>query len=286
MKRFFSFLVLCFTICSSLTGGIVRAKDKPFDGEHVKIGVVGDEYAEVWEYVADKAREEEGIDLEVVLLTDYVLPNQALMDGSIDMNAFQHDVFMNNWNKENDGNIVTIGYTVAVPTRIYSEKYDSLDDLPKGAKIAMNNVPASLSNSLITLAEEGLFTLPDDEDRLFTPKDIVDNPKDIEIVELDPSYIPSAVSDVDAAFIDDSFLASTNFEPKDAIYVYGDTPETLRLPYVNNIAVKEEDKDNPLYQKIVELYQTDDVADKINEVTKGGSIPAWDLVEETKELNQ
>lgn len=286
MKRLFSFLILCFTICLSLNGVSGFAAEKPFEGEQVKIGVVGDEYAEIWEYVAEKAFEEEGIELEVVLLTDYVLPNQALMDGSIDMNAFQHDVFMNNWNNENDGDIVAIAYTVAVPTRIYSEKYQSLDELPQGAKIAMNNVPASLSNSLITLSEEGLFTLPDDEDRLFTPKDIVDNPKDIEIVELDPSYIPSAVSDVDAAFIDDSFLASTNFEPKDAIYVYGDTPETLRMPYVNNIAVREENKDNPLYQKIVELYQTDDVADKINEVTKGGSIPAWDLVAESKELNQ
>lgn len=273
-------------LASNLGLNTIGAQEKEFEGEKVSIGVVGDEYAEIWEYVADKALEEEGIELDVVLLTDYNIPNEALSDGSIDLNAFQHDVFLENWNNENDGNIVTIAYTVAVPTRIYSEKYASLDELPDGALIAVNSAPTSLSYNLQTLERAGLITLDESGDLLPTPDNIVENPKNLEFVELDGAQIPSAVPDVDAAFIDNSFLGGTNFVPTDAIYVFGDTAETINIDRVNNIAAREEDKDNPLYLKIVELYQTEDVKEKIAEVTLGGSIPAWELVAEAQEAKQ
>lgn len=283
MKKLVSvWLSVALIILGSLNIMQVNAQDKPFDGETVRIGVVGGEDEEIWQLVAEKAKEEEGINLEVVLLTDYNIPNEALSDGSIDMNAFQHDVFLDNWNKENDGDITTIGYTVAVPVRIYSLHYNSLEELPDGAKIAVNAAPTSLSYDLITLERAGLIKLKDNNELLPTPQDVEENPKNLEFVELDAAQIPATVLDVDAAFIDNSFLEGTDFEPSDAIYIYGDTPETVNLDRVNNIAVRGEDKDNPLYLKIVELYQTDEVADKINEVTRGGSIPAWDLVEEAK----
>ena len=278
--------VSVLTIVAGLLGSQVSltsvvAQEDRFVGESVSLGVVGDEYAEVWEYVSDKALEEEGIDLDVILFTDFNIPNEALADGSINLNAFQHDVFLENWNTEHDENLVTIGYTVAVPTRIYSDKYESLDDLPDGARIAVNSAPTSLSYNLQTLERAGLITL-DEEELLPTPNDIVDNPKNLQFIELDAAQIPAAVPDVDAAFIDNSFLGGTDFLPTDAIYVFGDTPETLNIDRVNNIVAREEDQDNPLYLKIVELYQTDDVAEKIEEVTLGGSIPAWDLVAEAQ----
>lgn len=278
--------VSVLTIVAGLLGSQVSltsvvAQEDGFEGEAVSLGVVGDEYAEVWEYVSDKALEEEGIDLDVILFTDFNIPNEALADGSINLNAFQHDVFLENWNTEHDENLVTIGYTVAVPTRIYSDKYESLDDLPEGARIAVNSAPTSLSYNLQTLERAGLITL-DEEELLPTPNDIVDNPKNLQFIELDAAQIPAAVPDVDAAFIDNSFLGGTDFLPTDAIYVFGDTPETLNIDRVNNIVAREEDQDNPLYLKIVELYQTDDVAEKIEEVTLGGSIPAWDLVAEAQ----
>lgn len=253
-----------------------------FAQEQVSIGVVGEEYEQVWLYVAEKAAEED-IELDVILLTDFNIPNISLADGTLDLNAFQHDVFLENWNKENDSDLVTIGYTVAVPTRIYSEKYDSLDDLPDGAKIAVNNAPTSLSYNLQTLEKAGLISLGDTGELLPTPDDVVDNPKNIEFIEVDAANIPAIVPDVDAAFIDNSFLGATNFQPSDAIYVFGDTAETINIARVNNIAARAEDVDNETYLKIVELYQQDDVAEVINEVTNGGSIPAWDIVREAQE---
>ena len=253
-----------------------------FAQEQVSIGVVGEEYEQVWLYVAEKAAEED-IELDVILLTDFNIPNISLADGTLDLNAFQHDVFLENWNKENDGDLVTVGYTVAVPTRIYSEKYDSLDDLPDGAKIAVNNAPTSLSYNLQTLEKAGLISLGDTGELLPTPDDVVDNPKNIEFIEVDAANIPAIVPDVDAAFIDNSFLGATNFQPSDAIYVFGDTAETINIARVNNIAARAEDADNETYLKIVELYQQEDVAEVINEVTNGGSIPAWDIVREAQE---
>lgn len=253
-----------------------------FAQEQVSIGVVGEEYEQVWLYVAEKAAEED-IELDVILLTDFNIPNISLADGTLDLNAFQHDVFLENWNKENDGDLVTIGYTVAVPTRIYSEKYDSLDDLPDGAKIAVNNALTSLSYNLQTLEKAGLISLGDTGELLPTPDDVVDNPKNIEFIEVDAANIPAIVPDVDAAFIDNSFLGATNFQPSDAIYVFGDTAETINIARVNNIAARAEDADNETYLKIVELYQQEDVAEVINEVTNGGSIPAWDIVREAQE---
>ena len=253
-----------------------------FAQEQVSIGVVGEEYEQVWLYVAEKAAEED-IELDVILLTDFNIPNISLADGTLDLNAFQHDVFLENWNKENDGDLVTIGYTVAVLTRIYSEKYDSLDDLPDGAKIAVNNAPTSLSYNLQTLEKAGLISLGDTGELLPTPDDVVDNPKNIEFIEVDAANIPAIVPDVDAAFIDNSFLGATNFQPSDAIYVFGDTAETINIARVNNIAARAEDADNETYLKIVELYQQEDVAEVINEVTNGGSIPAWDIVREAQE---
>ncbi|SEQ31761.1 D-methionine transport system substrate-binding protein [Ignavigranum ruoffiae] len=282
MKKLTKVFLILVTVFISFFNFIALASAAEFEGQTVKIGVVGEEYEELWEFVAERAKEQEGIDIEVVLLTDYNIPNVALADGSIDLNAFQHDVFLENWNKENDGDLVTIGYTVAVPTRIYSDKYKSLDELPEGAKIAVNAAPTSLGYNLQSLERAGLIKLAESDELLPTLNDIEENPKKLEIVELDAANIPAAVSDVDAAFIDDSFLASTDFRPNDAIYVYGDTPETLNLSRVNNIVARSEDKENPLYLKIVELFQTDEVAQEIDRIFEGGSIAAWDLVEQAE----
>ncbi|WP_273478055.1 MetQ/NlpA family ABC transporter substrate-binding protein [Ignavigranum ruoffiae] len=282
MKKLTKVFLILVTAFISFFNFIALASAAEFEGQTVKIGVVGEEYEELWEFVAERAKEQEGIDIEVVLLTDYNIPNVALADGSIDLNAFQHDVFLENWNKENDGDLVTIGYTVAVPTRIYSDKYKSLDELPEGAKIAVNAAPTSLGYNLQSLERAGLIKLAESDELLPTLNDIEENPKKLEIVELDAANIPAAVSDVDAAFIDDSFLASTDFRPNDAIYVYGDTPETINLSRVNNIVARSEDKDNPLYLKIVELFQTDEVAQEIDRIFEGGSIAAWDLVEQAE----
>ena len=261
-------LGLAFT---SLSATPVHAQNE-FEGKTVKIGVVGSTMKDIMTYVAEKAAKE-GITLEVTELNDYNTPNTALLDGDIDMNAFQHQVFLDDWNKAHNAELQNIGYTFAVPLRLYSSKYKSLDELPEKAKIAISSDPVGSAYAIKVLATDArLFTLKD--------PDIADNPKGIELVELDAAQIPTSMPDVDAGIIQDSFLKATEFKPTDAIYIYGDKADTLNLKRTNIFAVRKEDKDNKLYQRIVQLFQEEDVAKKITEISEGGLIPAWDLVKE------
>ena len=197
------------------------------------------------------------------------------------MNAFQHQVFLDDWNKAHNAELQNIGYTFAVPLRLYSSKYKSLDELPEKAKIAISSDPVGSAYAIKVLATDAkLFTLKDPDMESPTKDDIADNPKGIELVELDAAQIPTSMPDVDAGIIQDSFLKATEFKPTDAIYIYGDKADTLNLKRTNIFAVRKEDKDNKLYQRIVQLFQEEDVAKKITEISEGGLIPAWDLVKE------
>lgn len=278
MKRLLELLtvlVLALTGISSLA----FAQEKDFDGEVVSVGVVGEESEEIWRFVAEKAKKEAGIDLQIEFFTDYVIPNEALHDGSLDINAFQHTVFLEEWNDSHDGDLTPIAYTYAAPVRIYSEKYDSVDDIPESATIGIPNAPTNSAYALVTLERAGIITLDEKAGDLPTVDDIVDNPKNVDVKELDAAQIGAVLEDLDLAFIDNTFLESVDLTPEDAIYVYGDTPETINKSRVNIIAARGEDKDSPLLAKIVELYQQDDVGEVIEEVSQKGLIPAWNIME-------
>lgn len=164
--------------------------------------------------------------------------------------------------------------------RFFSEKHNSIEDLSEGAIIAIPNDLASSSYALQILDYAELIKLDESIDALPTVNDIVENPNNYEIIELEAAQIPAAMADVDMGVIHQVYLESTDFEPNDAIYSYGHNTETFNYNRLNTVTVREEDQDNPLYQYIVDLYQSDDVAAYIEEISNGGHIPAWILLEE------
>lgn len=265
---------------SAFATSAVYAQDeaeRPFEGEHVTVGVVGDAGEQVWEAVAEVALEQEGIEIEVVLLTDYNQPNEALNNGSLDINSFQHVAFLNDWNSANDADLTYIGYTSVNPLGLYSEKYTDLSELPEeGAIIAIPNDPTNGGRALLALEIAGFIELDDAAGVLPTPDDIIDNPQGIVIEELEASQISLALPDVDAAFINTGFANDAGLTLEDAIFFDAEDVETLNEVYKNIIAVRAEDKENPLYLKLVEIYQTPETAALIVETSNGGSIPAWD----------
>lgn len=269
---------------SHTTVSFAQDSEGEFSGETVKIGTVGSELADIWEFVADKASEE-GIELEIVLFTDYNSPNISLVDGSLDMNAYQHSDFLNEWNKSNETDLTSIGVTFATPLRFFSDKHESIDDLPTGAIIAIPNDVASSSYALQILDYAGLITLADDIEDLPTVNDIIENPNNFEIIELEAAQIPASIPDIDMGVIHQVYLESTDFEPNDAIYSYGHNAETFNYNRLNTITVRKEDQDNALYNHVVELYQSDDVAEFITELSNDGHIPAWILLDEYEALN-
>lgn len=248
-----------------------------FEGETVNVGVVGDSGAQVWEYVAEKALEQEGITIDVTLLTDYNQPNEALANGSLDINSFQHVAFLDEWNESNGEDLANIGFTLVTPMGLYSDKITSVDELEDGASIAIPNDPTNGGRALLALEIAGVIEVDDAAGVLPTIDDITDNPLNIEIIELDAAQIPQSLPDVDAAIINTGHAEDAGLSVnEDAIFVDTDTPDELSDTYRNIIAARSEEAESPLLLKVVELYQTPDVAEVIIESSNGGSIPAWE----------
>ncbi|AQQ54402.1 MetQ/NlpA family ABC transporter substrate-binding protein [Planococcus lenghuensis] len=245
----------------------------------VTLGISGSDTT-IWDYIADKA-EEEGIDLEIVTFSDYVAPNIALAEGELDLNAFQTISYFEAFKEEHGlDNIVPIGSTVIAPMGLYSEKYESLEELPEGAQIAVPNEATNMGRALLLLDEAGLITLSEDAGLTGTVDHITENPKNIEIVPMVAGHTPRALPDVAASIINNGIAVDAGLNPtEDPIARESDTAK----PYINLIAAREDEADNEAFQTIVDLYQQEDTAEFIVEHTEGAQIPTFVSVEELQD---
>lgn len=245
----------------------------------VTLGISGSDTT-IWDYIADKA-EEEGIDLEIVTFSDYVAPNIALAEGELDLNAFQTISYFDAFKEEHGlDNIVPIGSTVIAPMGLYSEKYESLEELPEGSQIAVPNEATNMGRALLLLDEAGLITLSEDAGLTGTVDHITENPKNIEIVPMVAGHTPRALPDVAASIINNGIAVDAGLNPtEDPIARESDTAK----PYINLIAAREDEADNEAFQTIVDLYQEEDTAEFIVEHTEGAQIPTFISVEELQD---
>ena len=259
--------------CGNQTSKQEKAKEtKP--AEHVKVAVVGSAAHEIWDFVADKAKKE-NIDLEIVEMNDYVLPNTALEEGSVQLNAFQHRAYLAQWNKDKGSDIKEIGTTFIVPLYYFSTKYKSLKDLPENAKVLVPKEVAIQGRALVALETEGLITLKDGVGTKASLADITSNPRNLEIIEAESAQAPRLLQDVDAASINGSMAQDAGLKVEDYIFTDADHLDTIPKDRFNIIAANAKDADNPTYKKIVELFQADDVAKKMNEIGPGQYFPVW-----------
>ncbi len=242
--------------------------------EHVKVAVVGSAAHEIWDFVAEKAKKE-NIDLEVVEMNDYVLPNTALEEGSVQLNAFQHRAYLAQWNKDKGSDIKEIGTTFIVPLYYFSTKYKSLKDLPENAKVLVPKEVAIQGRALVALETEGLITLKEGVGTKASLADITSNPRNLEIIEAESAQAPRLLQDVDAASINGSMAQDAGLKVEDYIFTDADHLDTIPKDRFNIIAANAKDADNPTYKKIVELFQADDVAKKMNEIGPGQYFPVW-----------
>ena len=253
---------------------------------HVKVGVVG-ENNEQWEQVIIPTLAEEGIIIELVKFSDYIIPNQALAQGEIDMNAFQHYEFMNNWNEENSAaygvTLVGLCDTLIAPLCIYSDKITSLDELKEGDQIAIMNDVVNEARALRMLASTGLITLSEDSTELATVADIAENPLGLEFVEMEAALTPTAMKDpaIAIAFLNGTHAKDAGLTNDQALLVEEfDFDDESMHGIVNNIAVRADDIDNPVYQRIAEVYQSDEVRALFDTVYAGVYLPAWEAADE------
>lgn len=262
-------LVLALAACGKNSSGAEK-NDTDEGKKVVKIGVTGTD-GEVWPILKEKAKAE-GIELELIEFSDYTLPNQALADGDIDLNSFQHIAFLSQFTKENKADLVPIGATVIAPMGLYSEKVKTVDDLEDGARIAIPDDPSNQARALKLLESAGLITLADDFGLFGDPTKIIENPKNLDIYPIVAQQTPRVLPDVAASVINNGVAGQAGFDPvKDPIY-REDASDKNTLPYVNIFASRTADKDNKTFLRIVELYHEEDVKKAVEDDTNGGSV--------------
>lgn len=249
------------------------------DRDEIKLGVIG-ENNEVWEDVAKRYEEGTGKKLTIVSFSEYREPNEALLSGDIDLNAFQHKIFLQNFNDQSGSDIVSIGDTAIAPLGIYSSTITDLKDLKDGARVTLPDDPSNGARALFLLQSAGLIEVNGKEGDLITLKDITANPKNLDLIEMSAAQTARSLDDADIAVINSGLAVDAGFIPtEDAIYLE-DYKDPAKDIYVNVIAARNEDKDSPTLKDLVEnYYQTAETAKITKEVSKGSSVPVFDYEE-------
>jgi D-methionine transport system substrate-binding protein len=240
-----------------------------------KVGVVGETERLEWEDVAERLADE-GITLKVEVFTDYVTPNTALADGSLDLNAFQHLAYLADFVTANDGDLQPIGYTYISPMGAYSETVESIDDLADGDTVVIPNDPTNGGRALLLLETAGLIEVDDAAGITPTVDDVTANDKNIEFSEVDAAQVPRSLADAELIVANTNYAVDAGLVPsEDAIFLDTENLEDLGAQYKNALVVRSEDAENEDFQKILEAYQSEETAAVIDEVTSGADQPAW-----------
>ena len=235
----------------------------------LRVGASPTPHAEILAQVVDDLAEQ-GIDLQIVEYTDYVVPNTAVEDGEDDANYFQHIPYMENFNAERGTHLVAVGDIHYEPMGIYAGQTTSLEELPDGATIAVPNDATNEGRALLLLQAQGLITIDEAAGLECTPNDITENPKNLVFKELEAAMLPQTIEEVDLSVINSNYALQAGFNPVEDSLAMETADST---PYPNVIAVKEGNENNEAIQALVKALQSDKVRDYI-EQTYGGAVVA------------
>lgn len=255
-------------------------KSKKAKATEIKLGVVGSIYEDLWA-PAKKSLKADGINLKIVQFSDYVTPNNALSNGEIDLNAFQHRIFLENEIRNHKYDVKLIGNSFIIPLNLYSVKVKSVKELKKGAIVAIPNDVTNGGRAYKVLAAAGLITLKSTAGFNPSSYDIESNPNGIVIKELAANTIPSVLPDVDAAIINGNYALDFGIKTESAIFK--DTSVTEKS-YWNLIAARGADLKNPekieIFRKVVKAFQSAETERVFNQEFGGYFIKeGWDIDE-------
>ena len=259
-------LVLSFAACGK----------KAAESKTIKVGASITPHAEILREAA-KLLEKEGVTLEVVEYTDYVQPNLAVEDGSLDANYFQHTPYLNTFNAENNTHVVSVGAIHYEPFGIYAGKVKALADLPDGAKIGVPNDGSNETRALLLLQQEGLIKLKDgiDASSNATKLDVVENPKNIDIVEMEAAQVPKALSDLDLGIINGNYALQAGLNAgKDALAIE-DASGSGAQTYANILCVKEGREKDEAILALFKALTSPEVKEYINNTYQGAVVPIF-----------
>ena len=236
----------------------------------VRIAVTAGPHAQIAE-VAKKVAERDGLKLQIVEFQDYIQPNAALDAGDVQANSYQHLPFLQSQIQARGYQISPVGYTVTFPMGFYSKKVKSLADLPRGAKVGIQNDPSNSGRALALLQKYGAIKLKPTAGISATIADVIENPKGLQIVQVEAAQLPRSLDDLDAAAINTNYAVQAQLVPtRDAIAI-----EDAKSPYANLLAVRTADKDKPWVAKLVKAFQSPEVKKLVESNFSGSLVPAF-----------
>ena len=262
--------------CGSNGGGAAATPTPATGGDPaqavtLKIGASPAPHEEILQVVKEILAGQ-GITLEIVEFTDYIQPNEAVESGDMDANYFQHITYMNNFNAEQGTHLASVAEIHYEPMGIYAGRAASLTDLPDGAEIGVPNDPTNGGRALLLLQEQGLITLPEDAGLEPTVLDIVDNPHNFKITEMEAAQLPRSLDSLDVAVVNGNYAIQAGLKVSDALAIES-AEGTAGTAYVNVLTVKEGRENETAIQALAEAMKSQQVKDYITE-TYGGAVVA------------
>lgn len=254
---------------------ILSCGNKETENNVVRVGFYTDAHYQIWNPIASNLAKE-GITLELVSFANTRMPNQALNDGDIDLNAFQHHAYFNDEVSNNGYDIVPIADTFITVMNIYSKNISNVSEVKRGDKVAIPDDPSNEGRALKVLEAAGLIKLRAEAGDSPTLLDIIENPLGLNIIPVEIGTVPSYLPEVACAVINSHVALDFGLNPA-TDYIFQDNPRIYSgNSFVNLIAARRKDKDNPLYKRIIEAYKTDMVKEIFANDFKGSFIPVWE----------
>lgn len=238
--------------------------------DELTVGVTAGPHEQILEKVKELAADE-GLTVNIEVFTEYVIPNTALDEGELDLNSYQHQPFLDNAVSDRGYEIEAVATTVNFPMGIYSTELTDVNELKEGDSVALPNDPTNGARALMLFEAAGLITLKEGVGAAAMVIDIEENPLNLEFIELEASQIPRQLEEVDAAAINTNFAIEHGFVPtKDSIYI-----EPSDSPWVNLIVAREENADDSVIEKFINIYQSDEIKTFVEETFEGSVVTSW-----------
>ncbi|MBU8906476.1 MetQ/NlpA family ABC transporter substrate-binding protein [Desertibacillus haloalkaliphilus] len=278
MNKLKLFLFSCLMIalvaaCSNSSEEAAQDSGQADDKGTLTIGATSGPYSDMVTKAIQPGLEEQGYTVDVIEFNDYIQPNTALGNGSIDANLFQHKIYMENFA---EGNNLDLSEVVVVPTApmgIYSNKFDSMDEIEDGAEIAVPNDPTNLARALLMLEEAGLITVNEEANPLtISERDVEENVKNLNFSPIEAAQLPRAVDSVDLSAVPGNFALAAQMDLLDALQL-----ETMPDDYRNRVVVNTSDLEERFVEDIKAVVESDAFEQVIDEEFQGFGKPEWML---------
>ncbi|MDQ0246297.1 D-methionine transport system substrate-binding protein [Bacillus fengqiuensis] len=272
MKKWLkAFIPLFVAGALSACGNSGGSEEAQTDTKEVKFGATAGPYSDMVKKAIAPELEEKGYKVEIVEFSDYIQPNMALDQGDIQANLFQHTIYLENFEKENNMDLTALISVPTAPMGIYSNTYKSLDEVKDGATVTVPNDPTNAARAFNTLEDEGLIKLDEKADPLtVSEKDVVENKKNLVFQPIEAGQLPRSVESADLAAVPGNFALAAKMDLLSALAL-----ENMLDPYRNIVAVKADNENSQLAKDIKEVVESEDFEKVIDEEFKGFGKPEW-----------